>query len=297
MFSTLSAFEFQKQFSDRNACLQYLAELKWKDGYVCKKCGCKSFTKGYHPFARRCAGCRYDESASAHTIFHNLKFSLQKAFYAVFRYSKKKGISSYELAKEIGVSQPTAWLFHCKIQQTFESSGKNPLTGEVHIDEFVTGGPEKGKPGRSDGKKKKTLIMVEVRPGCKTGRVYCRKIADFKKDTLYPIIEATVSQDAKVVTDEYPSYDKLKEKFPHAKQRKSNTGKGFPILHQQIMNMKGWLRGIHHHCSDKHYQKYLDEYCFRTNRRNTEQYIFRNIMQRVVSIKTKTFKELSADAA
>jgi transposase-like protein len=139
--------------------------------------------------------------------------------------------------------------------------------------------------------------MVEVRPGSKTGRVYCRKIADFKKDTLYPIIEATVSEDAKVVTDEYPSYDKLKEKFPKAQQRKSNTGKGFPILHQQIMNMKGWLRGIHHQCSDKHYQKYLDEYCFRTNRRNTEQYIFRNIMSSVVSIKTKTFKELKADAA
>lgn len=50
----------------------------------------------------------------------------------------------------------------------------------MHIDEFVTGGPEKGKPGRSGGKMKKTLIMVEVRLGSKTGRVYCRKIADFK---------------------------------------------------------------------------------------------------------------------
>ena len=80
----------------------------------------------------------------------------------------------------------------------------------MHIDEFVTGGPEKGKPGRSDGKKKKALIMVEVRPGSKTGRVYCRRIADFKKDTLYPIIEATVSEEAKAVTDEYPGYDKLK---------------------------------------------------------------------------------------
>ena len=126
IFSTISTFEFQQQFSNRNACLQYLAGLKWKDGYACKKCGCKSFTKGYHPFARRCAGCRYDEPAPAHTIFHNLKFSLLKAFYPVFRYCKKEGISLYQLAKEIGVSQPTVWLFHCKVQQTFESGGKNP---------------------------------------------------------------------------------------------------------------------------------------------------------------------------
>jgi transposase-like protein len=138
---------------------------------------------------------------------------------------------------------------------------------------------------------------VEVRPGGKPGRVYCRKITDFKQNTSYLIIKTTVPEDPKVITDKYPSYDELKEKFPQAQEQKSNTAKGFPILHQQIMNMKGWLRGIHHQCSDKHYQKYLDEYCFRTNRRNTEQYIFRNIMQRVVSIKTKTFKELKADAA
>jgi hypothetical protein len=75
----------------------------------------------------------------------------------------------------------------------------------VHVDELVTGGHEKGKPGRYNGKKKKTLKMVEVRPGSKTGRVYCRKIVHFKKDTLYFIIESTVSEDAKVVTDEYPS--------------------------------------------------------------------------------------------
>jgi hypothetical protein len=61
--------------------------------------------------------------------------------------------------------------------------------------------------------------------------------------------------------------------------------------------MKGWLRGIHHQCSDKQYQKYLGEYCFRTNRCNTEQSIFQNIMLRVATYKTKTFKELKANAA
>ena len=157
MFSTLSTFEFQHQFADATTCLAYLAAMKWKDGCQCRRCDCKDYTKGYHPFARRCKDCRYDESATAHTIFHNLKFNLLKAFYGVFRYCKKKGISSYEQAKEIDVSQPTEWLFHCKFQQAMQSGGKFSLTGEVHIDEYVTGGTEPGKPGRSDGKKKKTL--------------------------------------------------------------------------------------------------------------------------------------------
>lgn len=80
-------------------------------------------------------------------------------------------------------------------------------------------------------------------------------------------------------------------------QRKSNKGKTFSVVHQEIMNMKGWLRGIHHQCSAKHHQKYLDEYCFRTNIRNTEHAIFKAIMLGVVKLKTKTFKELIADAA
>lgn len=161
MFSTLNAFEFNKQFKDYNSCLQYLSDIKWKDGYNCRKCHFEKFTKGYTPFARRCRACRYDESPTSHTIFHNLKFSIVKAFTGVFRYSRKKGMSSYELSKELDLSQKTAWLFHRKIQQAMASSGKYPLSGEVHVDEFVTGGPEASMPGRSYGKKKKSLIMVE----------------------------------------------------------------------------------------------------------------------------------------
>lgn len=297
MFSTESVFEFMQKFSDRNSCLEYLANMKWSKGYVCKKCGCTSYTKCYEPYARRCAHCRYDESPTAHTVFHNLKFGLLKAFYGAFRYCKKKGMSSYELAKEIDISQPSAWLFHRKLQQAFASGGKHPLTEEVHIDEFVTGGKEAEKPGRSLGKKKKTLLMVEIRPENKIGRVYLKTIADYKKTTLYPLIESTVSKDAQVVTDEYPSYDKLKDSFPNARQYKSDKGKNFPQVHQQIMNFKGWLRGIHHKCSDKHYQQYLDEYCFRTNRRTKPQSIFRNLMRRIVLNKSMTFKEINAYAA
>ena len=154
MFSTLNAFEFQKQFTDTNSCLEYLAELKWKDGFICRRCGCPTYTKGYIPFGRTCGSCRYDESPTSHSMFHKLKFNIVKAFHAVFRYSRKKGMSTYELAKELGITQKTAWLVHHKIQQVMASSGAYQLTGEVHIDEFVTGGPEPTKKGRSFSRKK-----------------------------------------------------------------------------------------------------------------------------------------------
>jgi len=139
--------------------------------------------------------------------------------------------------------------------------------------------------------------MMEVIQGNKTGRIYCRKIDNYKKESIYPIIKQTVDKASKVVTDEFPTYDKLKELFPKAKQNRSANGRGFPALHQQIMNLKGWLRGIHHHCSEHRYQYYLDEFCFRANRRNYEQGIFRSLMTRIASTKSKTFKELRAFAA
>jgi transposase-like protein len=119
----------------------------------------------------------------------------------------------------------------------------------------------------------------------------------YKKETLYPIIESNINKDAAIVTDEYPGYDALKKNFQNATQIKSDKGKSFPILHQQIMNFKGWLRGIYHHCSSKHYQKFLDEYSFRTNRTNAESGIFRLLPGRSVTIKSKTYHELTAYAA
>jgi hypothetical protein len=101
MFSSLNVLEFHSQFQNEADCLSYLASMKWRDVYTCRKCGCCVYTKGYTPFARRCKQCRYDESATAHTIFHNLKFGLLKAFYGVLRYCKKKGMSSCELAKKL----------------------------------------------------------------------------------------------------------------------------------------------------------------------------------------------------
>lgn len=89
-------------------------------------------------------------------MFHKLNISLPKIFYAVFSYSRKKEMSIYELAKEMGISQKTAWHFHRKIQEAMASSGKHPLRGEVHDDEFVTGGPEKNHRVRSYGAKQKS---------------------------------------------------------------------------------------------------------------------------------------------
>lgn len=72
MFSTLSAFESQKRFTVTNSCLEYLAEMKWKDGFICRRCGCHVYTKAYIRFGRRCGSCRYEFITTAVNAIFNL---------------------------------------------------------------------------------------------------------------------------------------------------------------------------------------------------------------------------------
>ena len=293
----MTIIEFYERFGTRENCLSHLADLKWGNYYSCSKCKCKEYTKGYTFLARRCKNCKYEESVTANTLFHGVKFSIVKAFLICYRMSTKKGMSTHEMAKEVGVTQKTAWIFCAKIKTAMESSGLHLLEGEVHVDECVIGGKEKNKPGRSLGKKSPVLMMVEVRANNKIGRVYAKTIANYKKETIYPILEEKIKPEAKIITDQYPTYDKLKEKFINAKQVKSMKGANFLEMHQQIMNMKSALRGIHHKCSQKHLQSYLDQYCFRANRRSMIKPIVLNLIQKTINGKVITYQILKAHAA
>jgi hypothetical protein len=91
--------------------------------------------------------------------------------------------------------------------------------------------------------------------------------------------------DTVVITDEWRGYLPLKKEYQHLKQIPSNEGKNFPDMHVHIMNLKGWLRGIHHHCSKKHLQGYLDEYHYRYNRRNNMNTMFDVLVKKIIDNK------------
>ena len=185
-------------------------------------------------------------------------------------------------SEEYEIRQKTCWEFKWKIQQAMKSFGNYPLTGTVHVDEFYVGGEEEETYGRSsDSKKKLVVVALEVLDGGGVGRAYGQIIDDASAASFRPFFERYISTEAKVVTDEWNGYKPLMDKFP-IEQRKSENGKNFPQMHIHIMNVKGWLRGIHHHCSKKRMQGYLDEYHFRYNRRNNMDTIFDVLIRRMV---------------
>jgi hypothetical protein len=205
------------------------------------------------------------------------------AFHIAFKIStKKKGMSSLELSREFELRQMTCWEFKWKIQQAMQSSQKYPLEGEIHVDEFFIGGPEEQKPGRSKGDKRLVVVALE-KIGDGVGRAYAEIIENASAEDFQPFFNKYISKNAKVITDGWSGYSPLKKEYLNLVQIPSDEGKSFPDLHIHIMNLKGWLRGIHHHCSAERLQGYLDEYHFRYNRRNNLDTIFDILIKRMVT--------------
>lgn len=285
-FTGVNSIKFNRYFKEDSDCYKYLATVKWPDEFFeCKKCKYAKYYKGRKPFSRRCLKCKYDESPTVGTMFDKCKFSLLTAFHIAFKISsKKKGMSTLELSHEFELRQPTCWEFKWKIQQAMQSSKLHPLSGEVHVDEFYIGGPEEQKRGRSKGDKRLVVVALEKVKGG-VGRAYAQIIEHASFEELKPFFESYVHKQADVVTDEWRGYLPLKKEYGGLNQIPSGEGKNFPDLHIHIMNLKGWLRGIHHHCSKERLQGYLDEYHYRYNRRNNMDTIFHRLIERMVKNK------------
>ena len=113
----LSSDFLKKLFQSDEKCLEFLADLKWGDGFVCRKCGNTNHCPGKTPYSRRCTKCKTEESATTGTIFHNCKFPVSKAFYIAYNVCKgKKDLSTYEFARRLSLRQMTCWKFKTKIQ-------------------------------------------------------------------------------------------------------------------------------------------------------------------------------------
>ena len=113
--------EFSKIYPDKESCNLFLSQLKWKDGYGCRKCKNTQFYTGHIPYSRRCSKCSYEESVTTYTIFHNTRIPINKAFYMVFLiYSTKGKISSHKLAELLNLRQSTCWTYGARIKLVME---------------------------------------------------------------------------------------------------------------------------------------------------------------------------------
>ena len=166
-----------------------------------------------------------------------------------------------------------------------KSSEKYDLEGIVEVDEFMVGGFEPEAPGRTPGDKSLVVLAIEkvkTKKGKESiGRAYARAIDNGASKSLQTIFDKHISKNSSINTDKWRGYAPLKKDWTIT-QSLSNKGEGMKLLHIHIMNVKGWLRGIHHKCSKERLQYYLDEYHFRFNRRNSLCKIFNKLMTKAI---------------
>jgi len=117
----LTREQLELLFTSDDECLRFLAEVKWENGFICRKCGNTNYCPGKTPHSRRCTKCKKEESAAADTIFHNCKFPVHKAFYIAYNVCKgKEDLSSYELARRLTLRQMTCWNFKTRIRNALQ---------------------------------------------------------------------------------------------------------------------------------------------------------------------------------
>jgi Transposase zinc-ribbon domain len=127
-------------FQSDEKCLEFLAEAKWGENFICRKCGNSNYCPGKTPYSRRCTRCKTEESATTGTIFHNCKFPVSKAFYIAYNVCKgKEDLSSYEFARRLSLRQMTCWNFKTKIQHALQQMDSLSEGEKSSITRILTG--------------------------------------------------------------------------------------------------------------------------------------------------------------
>ncbi len=269
----INLIDFFNRFSTEQVCRDYLEKARWDDEIACPKCGVIGNIYKYKDGKLfKCGACRKQFTVRVGTIFEDSKIPLQKWFLAIYlATSLKKGISSIQLSKYIGITQKSAWFMLHRIRHAIESGNfdKPQLSGDVEIDETYVGGKRRGsKRGRGGEHKSSIVGMVE-----RDGDVRAVVTVDTKARTVAPLIRSNVSISATIHTDEYKVYNVLDrmgydhQRVNHSKKEwvhnatHTNTIEGF------WSHLKRGINGIYHHVSRKHLQNYCDEYQYRYNTR------------------------------
>lgn len=283
-----STSDFEKDFPNHDACLDWLFKARWPHGMKC--INCNKVTNHYRIEGRPCYSCEFCGNhvyPMAGTIFQDTRFDhLRLWFKAIIIVAATRcGISSRNLSRDLGVTVKTGYRMWRQIRSTLSDGHEIKFLGKVEIDETYIGGKKHGKRGRGSENKSVVLGIIE-----RKGRARAIVIPDVKAKTLIQHIEANVIKCADVYTDDLPSYKHLsKLGFKHQAVEHSKkiyvTGKD---IHTNSVEgfwsqLKRSIDGTYHHVTPEHLQEYADEYSFRYSHRNDEKPMFLTMLEQAVN--------------
>jgi transposase-like protein len=267
----------QPQFQDANIARQYLEAIRWPNGPVCPHCGTVGAHyalngKAHRPGVYKCKDCRKQFTATVGTVFERSKVPLHQWMQAVYLIcSSKKGCSSHQLQRTLGVQYKTAWFMTHRLREAMKSPGgiMGGNGGTVEADETFIGRKPGRKMNRGYAHKEAVFSLVE-----RNGNVRSFHVNDVTAGTLKAKLNEHVSPDANLMTDEATQYEKVGKEFASHKtvnhsskeyvrgNTHTNTIEGFFSI------FKRGMYGVYQHCSSHHLERYTTEFDFRYNHRS-----------------------------
>lgn len=279
--STISTFQLFAKYPDQESARIYLESRLWPNGTTCPTCHGTDRIGIRKGGFYRCHACKLDFTVRTGTIFERSHVPLHKWIYAMYLLvTSRKGISSLQLGKEIGIRQASAWFLLHRLR---EACGKDltMLQGIVEVDETYIGGLEANKHMKDRmygdrGVPAKTPVIALRERGGRTKAVIPESVGGI---SLERAIRDNVALGATIHTDEFPSYNNAGKIFKHEtvnhrKMEYVRNGVTTNGVESVFAVLKRGLHGVYHHASKKHLRRYVDEFTFRLNDANVRRHTF-----------------------
>ena len=285
-----------ENFNSEDRCRELLELLRWPSGVCCLRCGNVSVSKLEKRNQYECNGCRYQFSATAGSVFHDSHLPLWKWFLATYLICEgKKGVSANQIKRTLGISYKTAWYLCHRIREAMKSDASEKLKGIIEADETFVGGKYDRR--RKRGTYEKPCVVGVIQRG---GEVRAEKAPSRGARALAAYIRESVEPGSQLMTDEYAGYDAVGKDYDHTKVAHSKLQFVEGLTHTNSIEnfwslLKRGLVGPFHKVSEKHLDRYLDEFTYRFNGRDDGQ-LFQRTLRNLVNGKTLTFEQLTKAA-